>query len=431
MNYPLKILFLVDDFPPVTYTSSGKVVLGLAEELARRGHKVFVITSVQKKSQEGEEILGKLKIFRVYSNYHERWQAWLSLYNPQTVFKVREIIKKIKPDIVNSRHIHQYLSYHCFKIAKKYSKVVFLTANDCMLFGYTKVVLKNGECVYRLGVRDYIKQVGKRYNPFRNIIIHHYLKYIDKIFSISNTLKKALEINGIKNIITIYNGIDVNEWQENKSITEKFKQKYNLQGKKIVLFGGRLGESKGGKVILEAMGRVTKEIDNAVLLVTGKKDSYAQTMMGVARDLAIEDKVIFTGFIIGEELKAAYHSADVCTLPSIYLEAFGMTGLEVMASGRPLIGSCFGGIHEMIVDGKTGYVVNPFNTEDFAGKIIDLLKNPQKAKEFGEAGYERAKTEFSLEKKADETLEQYYKFLSHLNFSKQKQGKDNIKNSTN
>jgi len=333
MNYPLKILFIVDDFPPITYTSGGKVVYNLAKELARRGHKLFIITSVQKKFQEGEEKLKGVKIFRIYSRYHPRWQAWLSLYNPQTVFKVKKIIKEIKPDIVNFRHIHRYLSYHCFKIAKRYSRAVFLTANDCLLFNYGKVLPKKGKCSYKVSVRDHIKQARKRYNPFRNIIIRYYLRYIDEIFSISNALKKALKINGIKNnIVTIYNGIDVNDWRENKIAIEKFKREYNLQDKKIVLFGGRLSEAKGGEVILRAMRKATEETDNTVLLVTGKREGYAQTMMNIAKNLDMKDKIIFTGLLKGKELKAAYHSADICTLPSICLEAFGMTGLEAMAA---------------------------------------------------------------------------------------------------
>ena len=91
MNNLLKILFLIDDFHLITYSSSGKVFYSLAKELAERGHELFVITSVQEKSQEGEEKLGKLKIFKIYSNYHPRWHAWRSLYNLQTIFKVKKI----------------------------------------------------------------------------------------------------------------------------------------------------------------------------------------------------------------------------------------------------------------------------------------------------------------------------------------------------
>jgi len=412
MNQLLKILFLVDDFPPVKYTSGGKVAYALAVELAKRGHKVFIITSVQDRKKEGRETWNGLDIFRIYSNYHPRWRFWITLYNPQTVFKVEKIMKEIKPDVVNFRHIHQYLSFACFKIAKKYAKAVFLTANDVLLINHEKVLPKNGTCLYKISIWDQVKQARKRYNPFRDLSIRHYLKYVDKIFSISNALKELLEMNGINNVITIYNGIDVEDWKENKDETSKFRKKYGLSGKRVILFGGRLGPSKGTDAMLEITKIVSGKIKNAVLMVVGDSDWYAGKMKQLAEDLGIKDKVIFTGFLTGEELKSSYYGCDVYAFPSICFEGLGMSCLEAMACAKPVAATCFGGTRELIIDGENGYVINPLDVGDAAKKIIDLLDNSQKAQEFGRAGYELAKNKFSLDEKTDETIQQYYKFLS-------------------
>lgn len=407
----MKIVFALDYFPPKREASGGRATYYLAKELMHRGHQVFVITSVQEKDQEGVIDFNGVKVYNIYSNYHDRWRAWISLYNPQTVFKFKKIIKEIGPDVVNFRHVHQYLSYHCFKIAKKYAKAVFLTANDVMLFSYEKFSPKDENDFPKLNLLYHIKQAGKRYNPLRNIVIRHYLKYIDEIFSISNTLKKLLMVNGIKNVTTIYNSIDPNDWQEEKEFIEKFKEKYNLKNKKTILFGGRLGEAKGGEVILRAMKIVTDKIDNAVLIISGNINKYAKIMTLKAKELSILDKIIFTGFLRGGELRAAYYGTDVFVFPSLCFEALGMTILEVMACKKAVIGTCFGGTPEMIKDGKTGYVINPYHVETMANKIIDLLKNPQKEKDFGVAGYDLLKEKFSVEENADKILEQYLKFL--------------------
>ena len=95
---------------------------------------------MQDKSKQGEKIYEGIKIFYIYSNYHIRWRSWISLYNPQTVGKIKKIICKIKPDVCHFHHIQLYLSYYCLKIAKKYSPVVFLTAHDIMLFHYGKLL---------------------------------------------------------------------------------------------------------------------------------------------------------------------------------------------------------------------------------------------------------------------------------------------------
>ena len=407
----MKILFCLDDFPPVTYTSASTIVYNLAQELLKMGHEIFIITSVQDTQRESKEIYRGLKIFRIYSKYNVRWRFWINVYNPQTVFKFRKIIKEIKPDISHFHHIHQYLSYYCLKIAKKYSKAVFLTSHDVMLVHYGKLMPKNGNVYYEISVLDKIKEAGKRYNPFRNAIIRHYLKYVDKIFAVSDALKKVLEINGIKNVETIYNGIDVEEWQANLKEIEKFKKKYNLFNKKVILFGGRLSGAKGGEVILRAMSLVIKELSDAILLVAGEKDWYAEKMMKLAKELGVNENVIFTGWLQRKMMKCAFFVSDIYIMPSICFETLGMASLEAMACKKPVISSCFGGPREVVIDGETGYLVDPYDIRLMAAKIIDLLKNPQKAKQFGEAGYERVKNYFSLDKQIEETLKWYYKYL--------------------
>ena len=66
----------------------------------------------------------------------------------------------------------------------------------------------------------------------------------------------------------------------------------------------------------------------------------------------------------------------------------------------------------MIEDGVTGYIIDPFKTEELAGKIIDLLKGPRKAEKFGKAGYQRIEREFSLEKLTNRYIDIYAKSVN-------------------
>ena len=174
---------LQEDFPPQTFGGAGFSTFCLACGLYGAGHQVFVITACQKKEDEGYIDYQGLKVFRIFANYHERWRAYLSLYNPQTVRRVREIIREINPDIVHAHNIHSYLSYYCLKIAKEAKKPVFLTARDVMLFNYeklaTKKYLEHGNC--HTSWWDHLKQAKKRYNPFRNIIIRHYSVWCHRV----------------------------------------------------------------------------------------------------------------------------------------------------------------------------------------------------------------------------------------------------------
>ncbi len=406
----MKVLFLIDNFPPRSFGGAGLVAYNLAKGLLKEGYKVFIITTVQDKTEKGEVKLENLNIFRIYSNYHHRWQAWLGLYNPQTVSKVEKIIREIKPDIVHAHNIHRYLSYYCLKIARKYSKAVFLTVHDVMLFNYDKLMPKNGDYIYKVRVWGQIKAAKKRYNPFRNIIIRHYLKYVDRIFAVSRSLKTLLKINGIKNTETIYNGINTENWKVNPSVVKKFKEKYNLINKKIIFFGGRSSKAKGGNQILETLALVKKKIKNIVLLIAGERN-YAEEMRDLVKELKVGENIIFIGWLEKKELMAAYNSADVCVLPSLCFETFGMSNLEAMACKKPVVSSYFGGPKEVVVDGKTGYLVSPIKVKLMAKKITDLLKNPEKAKRFGKAGYKKAKEYFSLDKQVKETLKWYKKYV--------------------
>lgn len=383
----MKILTLQDNFPPQIFGGGVYLACGLQ----KAGHQVFAITTCQEKSKEGNTDYRGLKVFRIFANYHERWRGYLSLYNPQTVRRVREIIQEVNPDVVHAHNIQSYLSYHCLKIAKKLKKPVLFTARDVMLFNFeklaTKKYLEHFDC--KTNWLDHLKQARKRYNPMRNFLIKRYLRYVDKIFAISNALKEALEQNGIKDVETSHTSIDVDDWRVAPEKIAEFNRKHNLQGKKVIFFGGRISGLKGLEQINQAVDKVKAEIPEAVLLIAGGRE---------------------IGWLNGNDLKAAYHSANLVAVPSVCFDAFPRSNLEAMACKKPVIATCYGGSPEIVQDGITGYIVNPFDVGLMAAKIIDLLKNTEKAKQFGEAGHERVKKYFSLDAQVAKTLLWYQKF---------------------
>lgn len=416
----MKILILCDYFPPQRFASVDMIAFRLAKGFQKLGHDVSVITTAKKSVEEGRDNYEGIEIFKIYSNYHERWRAYLSLYNPQTVNKIKKIVNEIKPDIVHVHNIHFHLSYYCLKIAKQSGAKVFLSVYDVILFHYGKLMEfinpKDFSCPgkfnYKIRAWQQIKRFKKRYNPLRNIIIRHYLKYVDKIFAESHALKKALNINGIENVEVIHAGIEADDWSVKDSSVSEFKNKLNLQNKRIIFYGGRLSWSKGGGQIIKAMKKIIEKIPGAILLIVGKIDDQTIGLMELTKKMGLEEKIVFTGWISREELRAAFWASEMVVVPSICFDTFPTINLEAMACQRPVIATCFGGSPEIVQDGVTGYIINPFNTEVLAGKIVDLLNFPQKAKEFGEAGYELVKNKFSLNIQINQTLLWYKRFLS-------------------
>ena len=404
----MKILILSDNFPPESFGGADRIAFNIAKGLLGIGYQVFVITTTRNKSDEGEKDYHGFKVFKIYSHYHSRWRAYINLYNPQTVGKFKELIKKIKPDIVHAHNIHFYLSYYCLRLAKKYSKKVFLTAHDAMLAYYGKYKPKYpGDT--KINIWSQIQKRRIRYNPFSNIIIKYFLQYVDRIFAVSNSLKEFLKANNIKNIETIYNGVNVSDWKLTPNYIEDFKKKHNLFGKKVVFFGGRLSGLKGGEQIIKVIARIKVQIPEVRLLIAGKKDEYAQKLQVLQNDLGLQNQIIFTGWIKGDELKSAYYSSDVVVVPSMYLDPFPTMNLEAMACKKPVVGTFFGGTKEIVQDKVTGYIVDSLNLDAITEKVIDLLRNPKKAQQFGKVGHERVKKYFNLDSQIKNTIFWYKK----------------------
>jgi len=410
----MRILYLADDFPPTSYGGGGIVAYNLAKEMARRGNEVFVITTVQKRGEEKKEIFDGLVIYRIYSNYPHPYflKSYISLYNPFTIPKIKKIIKELKPNIIHAHHIHSHISYYSFKIAKKSGAKVFLTAHDTMLVSYGKAYFKENETNFKISVRYQIKIAKKGYNPFRNVVIKHYLKYVDKIFTVSDALGRVLSDNGILKTETIHNGIDFFKWQAvyNENKIKEFKNRFNLERKKIIFWGGgRLSGAKGSEQILKAL-KIIKEnyrIIDAILVIAGDKGYFTDRIEEIAKKLNMRENIVLTGKLNLEEMQTAFFASNLSVTPSVCFDSFPTVNLEAMAAGKPVVATCFGGSRELVKDNETGFIVNSNNEELMAEKIYDLLQNPEKARDFGEKGFERVKNLFSIGSQAEKTLYWY------------------------
>ncbi len=413
----MKICILTDDFPPYVKGGAGIVVASLASELAKFGNELTVITTVQDRTQAGSFQENGMRIERIYSDYNQRWRSWRSLYNPVTTPAIKSILTEVKPEIVHAHNVHYHLSYWALHLAHKGGARVFLTAHDAMLFHYGKLYgfidQKNPECRsiwnYRVSTWQQLREYRFWYNPLRNFLIKQLLKDVNKIFAVSAALKDALSQNGIDNVEVIHNGIDVKMWNVLPEPTQEFMQKHGLEGKKIILFGGRISGLKGGDVMLIALRDILKVEPRTVLLLLGTHDAYVEKLERQATLWGIRDHLVSTGWLSGGELRAAYHAATLVVVPSLYLDPLPTVVLEAMACGKPVVGSCFGGIQEMITDGETGFTVNPYNKQILADHIIKLLANKERRYVFGLTGRARVEKEFSLNGWYKETFAAYTK----------------------
>jgi glycosyltransferase involved in cell wall biosynthesis len=193
------------------------------------------------------------------------------------------------------------------------------------------------------------------------------LAQADAIIAVSGFTKNILVSKyGIspEKIEVVHNGIDV---EDQKPVPFRFDA-LKKNGKKVVLFVGRITIQKGPDYFIQAAKTVLRFRPNTLFLVSGSGDMERQ-MIRQAADEGIGDKVIFAGFLRGEELAAVYQVADLYVMPSVS-EPFGITPLESLAHGTPVLISKQSGVSEVLTHAlKADF----WDTEDMADKIISVL----------------------------------------------------------
>lgn len=387
----MRILFILDEFLPENTGGAANVAFGLAKGLIKAGHELMVLTATNDLQKTGELEIESVKIKVILTKPFGRLRNWKNLKNRDILRKSKIIFENFEPDVVHIHTLHHRFSYGIIDLAKRNSKKIFLTLHDAQtifngkLFPKRKICGLKSECDYKISWLDNLKRDGLGYNPFQKFFIKKALRKADRIFSVSDALKDALNANGVFNVETIHNGIDAEEWAVGEKVGSG------------ILFAGRVDEAKGVKALIDAFGEVSSKIPDATLTIVGG---------GIKTERGENIKIL--PWQSREETKKLFAEAAVVVVPSIYLDPFPTVNLEAMAARKPVVGTCFGGTPEAVIDSKTGYIVNPYNVDALAAKIIDLLKNPEKARAFGEAGRHLVRERFSI----DTVVENYLSFFS-------------------
>jgi len=166
---------------------------------------------------------------------------------------------------------------------------------------------------------------------------------------------------------------------------------------------------KGQDVIIKALPAILRRFPKTKLLLIGngsftssrrgglghsKGAIWQRKLEDLVQELGLEENVIFTGYLLDRELRAAYKRSDVVVLPSIQ-EGFGLVVIEAWLYKKPVIVSSGAGISELIVQGENGFIFEPKNSEELAEKVIDVLSHPEKGAAIGEAGFDTAMKEYA------------------------------------
>jgi glycosyltransferase involved in cell wall biosynthesis len=213
-------------------------------------------------------------------------------------------------------------------------------------------------------------------------------------------------------ISTVPCGVDLTEFAPG-SKAEARRELGLADDEFVILQLGRMVPRKGIDNVVRAVAKMPRHMRVRLLVVGGESPEPDETrtpeigrLRQLARERGIADRVTFTGQRQRESLRSCYAAADVFVTTPWY-EPFGITPLEAMACGTPVVGSHVGGIRHTVVDGVTGYLVPPRDPEALAERLIYLQENPALGQALGRAGVRRVRSLFTWERVADDLARVY------------------------
>lgn len=349
------------------------IILNFLRSLQKENYKVFIVCS-----------LGK----------------WSSFFEEQDFFIHNiKMTRKITPvkDLISLIKLFFYFKKEKFAIVHTYTpKAGFLGRIAARMAGIP-IVIHTSFGFYTssqmsLNKRKLILFLEKIASYFCDLVFSQNKEDIELAIQkkIVNPEKIKLLTYGIN--ISRFNPLNFNQ----DFIYRKKKELGIEENKKIIGIVGRFVKEKGYLDLFEAFKIVKAKNPDVILLLIAPSDKEKKDALdsSIFKDYGIEKEVV----LLGHEkeitnIEEVYPLMDIFVLPS-YREGFPYSIMEASAAGKPIVATNIRGCGEAVENNKTGILVPPKNPEKLAEAIIYLLENPEKAKEIGEQGREKAEKEF-------------------------------------
>jgi phosphatidyl-myo-inositol alpha-mannosyltransferase len=240
------------------------------------------------------------------------------------------------------------------------------------------------------------------YEHFHGILQKQFLDRLDAVTAVSQSCVDSLSrYFTLRDPRIIPNGIDVNLFHPDAERLEKFDR-----SKLTLLFLGRFEKRNGFPLMLEAFKRVREVRDDVRLVVVGD-GALRSHYEGLVPD-ALRPDVHFEGFVLSKR-PAYYATCDIFCSP-ISKASFGITLLEAMASGKPIVATDNVGYRHLL-DREEAVLTPAGDAGAFADALLDLLDDPGRREAMGLAGRDKSFT-FSWDRVADQTLDLYSEVLA-------------------
>ena len=251
------------------------------------------------------------------------------------------------------------------------------------------------------------KKAWKKW-PYYQLIIKKYLNSASAVCY--STADEALNCHSFLKLkaraVIVGNGLDLSEFSRLPKKEDFIKIYPRLEGKKVILFLGRISWKKGLDILVSAYSKIARTMPDTRLLIVGyDEEGYGAWIRNLIKRCGLEESVTFAGALLGEDKLAAYAAADVFVLPS-YSENFGLAVIEAMACGIPVVISNKVGISQEVRRHNAGVVVE-LSHDAVSDGIISILRDQEFAKGIAANAERLLKENYDISRIADSMLTVY------------------------
>lgn len=390
-NKSLKIAQLHWGFPPIIGGVETHLTI-ILPEMVKMGHKVDLLVG----STEGAKTVDKYKGVSIHRTpiMDLNWLAKRGLNGllPEIEEVFGRFLNRVRPDILHCHNMHYFSKPHARTIEK-------------------------------LARKNRIPLVLTAHNVWDDNLFLDLTRHInwDHIIAVSHFIKKELIGVGVphRKITVIHHGID--QYAYNPKIRYKsiFKKYPQLKDKKIVFHPARMGLPKGCDVTIKALRLIKERFPDVMLVLAGTKNiiDWALTqqrdiayMVNLVDFFGMRENVLIDVFKL-EDMPRLYAASMVCVYPSSTCEPFGLTMLEALSSGKPMVITETGGMPEIIKDGINGFVIPIKDFEALASRTVQLMVDNDLRERFGYTGRQMVEQHFTKEIVTRNTLDIYTNLL--------------------
>lgn len=364
------------EFPPHNSGGLGTACLGLSRALVNQGINLTIVLP------------------RKLDNYSDSFRFVFpeDKLSPDQLILVNSLLYPyVTPDIydiiINGTKHHINYGGNLFEEVKRYALSArmiaanedfdVIHAHDWLAFGAGLEAknVSNKKLVVHVHATEFDRTGGNGVNQDVYNIEREGMHRADSIIAVSNFTKNIVVKNyGVpaEKIHVIHNSVSHEDYAplDGNENSQKDVLAFKKLGYKLVVFVGRITLQKGLDYFLNAAKIVSEHVNNALFIIVGSGDMEKQIILQAAR-LGISDKVIFAGFLRGAQLSKIYKSADLFIMPSVS-EPFGLTALEAILHGAPVLISKQSGVAEVL---SNALKVDFWDVDEMANQAIAALQH--------------------------------------------------------